>query len=74
MEQTLLQLDQLSKNYGSLKAVDQLSITLKKGNIYGLLGQTEVANQLHSGWCLTSLTLAKEVFNGMEVNFLPTKH
>src|SRR6056300_906769 len=38
MEKTLLQLDQLSKNYGSLKAVDQLSITLKKGNIYGLLG------------------------------------
>lgn len=38
MEQTLLQLNQLSKSYGRLKAVDQLSITIKKGNVYGLLG------------------------------------
>ncbi len=38
MEKTLLQLDQLSKQYGKLKAVDQLSISIKKGNIYGLLG------------------------------------
>ncbi len=38
MEQTLLQLNQLSKFYGRLKAVDQLTITLKKGNVYGLLG------------------------------------
>ncbi|MDG1762338.1 MAG: ATP-binding cassette domain-containing protein [Flavobacteriaceae bacterium] len=38
MEQTLLQLNKLSKSYGRLKAVDQLSITLKKGNVYGLLG------------------------------------
>ena len=38
MEQTLLQLNQLSKSYGRLKAVDQLTITLKKGNVYGLLG------------------------------------
>ena len=34
MEQTLLQLNQLSKSYGRLKAVDQLSITIKKGNWY----------------------------------------
>jgi ABC-2 type transport system ATP-binding protein len=38
MKQTLLQLNQLSKSYGRLKAVDQLTITLKKGNVYGLLG------------------------------------
>ena len=38
MEKTLLQIDQLSKHYGKLKAVDQLSISIKKGNIYGLLG------------------------------------
>ena len=38
MEKTLLQLDKLSKHYGKLKAVDQLSISIKKGNIYGLLG------------------------------------
>ena len=38
MEKTLLQIYQLSKHYGKLKAVDQLSISIKKGNIYGLLG------------------------------------
>lgn len=38
MGQTLLQLKQLSKSYGRLKAVNQLSITIKKGKVYGLLG------------------------------------
>lgn len=38
MEENLLELTQLSKSYGRLKAVDQLSLTLKKGNVYGLLG------------------------------------
>jgi len=38
MEQSLLKLNRLSKSYGDLKAVDQLSLTLKKGNVYGLLG------------------------------------
>ena len=38
MEENLLELNQLSKSYGRLKAVDQLSLTLKKGNVYGLLG------------------------------------
>ena len=38
MEQSLLKLNRLSKSYGDLKAVDQLSLTIKKGNVYGLLG------------------------------------
>ena len=38
MGQTILQLNQLSKSYGRLKAVNQLSITIKKGKVYGLLG------------------------------------
>ena len=38
MSNTLLQLDKLSKSFGNLKAVDQLSITLEKGKVYGLLG------------------------------------
>ena len=38
MSNILLQLDQLSKSFGNLKAVDQLSLTLEKGNVYGLLG------------------------------------
>ncbi len=38
MSETLLQLNQLSKNFGAIKAVDQLSLSLKKGKVYGLLG------------------------------------
>ncbi len=38
MKQTLLELDGLSKYFGRLMAVDQLTFTLKKGNSYGLLG------------------------------------
>ena len=38
MKQTLLELDGLSKSFGRLKAVDQLTFTLKKGYSYGLLG------------------------------------
>jgi len=38
MKQILLELDGLSKSFGRLKAVDQLTFTLKKGYSYGLLG------------------------------------
>ncbi len=38
MKQTLLELYGLSKYFGRLMAVDQLTFTLKKGNSYGLLG------------------------------------
>lgn len=38
MPDIILQLDRLSKSFGSLKAVDQLSITIEKGHVYGLLG------------------------------------
>lgn len=34
----VLQINQLSKNYGSIKAVNQLSLTVEKGNVYGILG------------------------------------
>lgn len=44
MKQTLLELDGLSKSFGRLKAVDQLTFTLKKGNSYGLLGPNGVDN------------------------------
>ncbi|MBC5775150.1 ATP-binding cassette domain-containing protein [Pontibacter sp. KCTC 32443] len=34
----VLSIDNLSKNYGSLKAVDNLTLQIEEGNIYGLLG------------------------------------
>ncbi len=34
----ILEINQLSKNYGKLKAVDHLDIQIEQGSIYGLLG------------------------------------
>lgn len=38
MENPIIELVGLTKLYGSLKAVDQLDLTIQKGEIYGLLG------------------------------------
>ncbi|MEM9919793.1 MAG: ABC transporter ATP-binding protein [Bacteroidota bacterium] len=35
---SILQLHQLSKSYGRIKAVQDLSLTVNRGNIYGILG------------------------------------
>lgn len=35
---TILTLNNLTKKFGSLTAVDNLSFTIKKGNVYGILG------------------------------------
>ena len=36
--ETILTLNKLTKKFGSLTAVDELSFTIKKGNVYGILG------------------------------------
>ncbi|WP_203292883.1 ABC transporter ATP-binding protein [Luteirhabdus pelagi] len=36
--QTILTLDNLSKNFGPIQAVKNLSFTIEKGNVYGILG------------------------------------
>ncbi len=36
--ETILTINKLTKKFGSLTAVDQLSFTIKKGNVYGILG------------------------------------
>lgn len=35
---TVIKITGLSKNYGSLKALDSLDLSINKGNVYGLLG------------------------------------
>jgi len=35
---SVLRIDRLSKNYGRLKALDQLSLTVEKGQVMGILG------------------------------------
>lgn len=36
--ETVLAIQQLSKNYGRLKAVDNLNLTIPKGSVFGILG------------------------------------
>ena len=36
--ETILKIDQLTKKFGRLTAVDKLSFTIEKGNVYGILG------------------------------------
>lgn len=38
MQESVLSIEHLSKSYGRLKAVDNLSLTVEKGTAYGLLG------------------------------------
>lgn len=38
MQETILSVNNLSKNYGKLQAVKNLSFEIEKGNIYGILG------------------------------------
>ena len=36
--ETILQINNLSKNYGYIQAVDNLSLTINKGDVFGILG------------------------------------
>lgn len=38
MEQTILRIQNLSKNYGRIRAVDNLTLDVHAGNVYGILG------------------------------------
>jgi len=38
LKETILSINQLSKHYGRIKAVDNLSLDIEKGNVYGILG------------------------------------
>ncbi len=38
MSEIILSIKNLNKNYGSLQAVNNLSFTIEKGNVYGILG------------------------------------
>ncbi|MFH2142105.1 MAG: ATP-binding cassette domain-containing protein [Bacteroidota bacterium] len=38
MNNTILQIENLSKSYGSINALNSLSLKIEKGNVYGILG------------------------------------
>lgn len=56
MKEEILKVVGLSKNYGALKAVDDLSFTVKKGSVFGILGPNGSGKS-------TTLGIATQVIN-----------
>ncbi|MDC3132980.1 ABC transporter ATP-binding protein [Flavobacteriaceae bacterium] len=62
MGKKLLELNALSKSFGNLKAVDALSLSLEKGNIYGLLGPNGSGKSTTLGMVLNVVNPTKGSF------------
>lgn len=62
MEQILLELNDLSKTYGRIKAVNQLTFTLKKGHSYALLGPNGSGKSTTLGMILNVVNPSSETF------------
>ena len=43
----MLKIENLTKTYGQKKAVDNLSLHIESGNIYGFIGHNGQVKQLH---------------------------
>ena len=64
---TVLQINNLTKNYGYLKAVDDISIKIEKGNVYGILGPNGSGKSTTLGMILNVINKTSgnfEWFNG----------
>jgi len=59
---TILQINQLHKRYGNVHAVNNLSFTIKKGNVYGILGPNGSGKS-------TTLGIILNVVNASSGNF-----
>ena len=60
--ETILQLTHLHKNYGSIQAVNDLSFSIEKGNVYGILGPNGSGKS-------TTLGIILNVVNATSGNF-----
>ena len=59
---TVLLINDLSKHYGRIKAVDHLSFEVKKGNVFGILGPNGSGKT-------TTLGMLLDVINPTEGSF-----
>ncbi|WP_339812617.1 ATP-binding cassette domain-containing protein, partial [Zunongwangia profunda] len=67
--ETILSINQLTKVYGPLKAVDNLSFTIEKGNVYGILGPNGSGKSTTLGMVLNVVNKTSgdfKWFNGSE--------
>lgn len=61
--ETVLEIKNLSKHYGRIKAVDGLSLNVKRGNVFGILGPNGSGKT-------TTLGMILDIINPTEGNFL----
>ena len=47
---TAIKVEQLSKSYGNLLAIDQISLSVKYGTVYGLLGANGAGKSTTIEW------------------------
>lgn len=63
MQETILSVNNLSKNYGKLQAVKNLSFEIEKGNIYGILGPNGSGKSTTLGIVLNVVNTTSGDFN-----------
>lgn len=64
--EVVLSIDKLTKSYGRIKAVDELSLSIEKGNIYGILGPNGSGKTTTLGIILSILKADSGSFNWFE--------
>jgi len=72
-EERILKVSNLTKKYGSLLAVNQLSFEMKKGKIYGLLGPNGSGKSTTLGMLLNVINPTSGNFQWYEGKISPTK-
>lgn len=71
MAEEILKIDRLTKTYGNLKAVNQLSFSIEKGNVYGILGPNGSGKSTTLGMVLNVINPTSGEFRWFESN-MPT--
>jgi ABC-2 type transport system ATP-binding protein len=64
--ETILKIENLSKTYGKLKAVNNLSFTIKKGHVYGILGPNGSGKSTTLGIVLSVVNKTSGTFSWFE--------
>lgn len=65
----ILSINQISKSYGKNKALDELSLTIEKGNVYGLLGPNGSGKTTTLGIILGILSADSGSFQWFDGNY-----